>query len=174
MSDAAYNGLSLRTETSARSILAEAYLDHRGRGGFDAYSAGSRPAGNVDPNVLNMMQRRGMAVSGLRSRRWGEFPDSPPESSIPHPRSVIESLAICIPSDRAAGDRTLERASPGGGSGRCVHEGASRRGGIHYPGASRRSFTCACQSPTSTGRRCESASERSGSVAMRLRKTLDD
>ncbi|MGB8326653.1 MAG: arsenate reductase ArsC [Steroidobacteraceae bacterium] len=61
------------TGNSARSILAEALLNHRGRGRFLAYSAGSHPAGRVNPLALAALAERGVAAPGARSKSWAEF-----------------------------------------------------------------------------------------------------
>ncbi|MBN9342022.1 MAG: arsenate reductase ArsC [Comamonadaceae bacterium] len=75
------NVLFLCTHNSARSILAEALLNHLGQGRFRAYSAGSSPRGNQQPNPLGLqvLQRAGVPVDGLRSKSWDEFarPDAP-------------------------------------------------------------------------------------------------
>lgn len=73
------NVLFLCTGNSARSILAEALLNHLGRGGVQAYSAGSEPAGRVNPHALALLERRGVPAQGVRSKKWDEFaaPDAP-------------------------------------------------------------------------------------------------
>jgi arsenate reductase (thioredoxin) len=73
MSIAHRNILFLCTGNSARSIMAEAILNYRGRPTFTAYSAGSHPAGTVRPEALAQLERAHLPTEGLRSKGWGEF-----------------------------------------------------------------------------------------------------
>ena len=81
----ALNVLFLCTHNSARSILAEALLNHMALGAsgiqFKAYSAGSQPRENQQPNPLGLLvlQSAGIATHDLRSKSWDEFarPDAP-------------------------------------------------------------------------------------------------
>ena len=75
------NVLFLCTPNSARSILAEALLNHLGKGRFKAYSAGSSPRDKQMPNpmALHTLEKAGISTAGLSSKSWDVFatPDAP-------------------------------------------------------------------------------------------------
>ncbi|TAK50519.1 MAG: arsenate reductase ArsC [Betaproteobacteria bacterium] len=88
------NVLFLCTGNSARSILAEAHLNARGSAQFAGFSAGSHPAGAVNPFALELLQKHRIPTDGLRSKNWDEFA----APGAPHMDFV---LTVC---DAAAGE----------------------------------------------------------------------
>jgi arsenate reductase (thioredoxin) len=90
------NVLFLCTHNSARSILAEALLNHISKGRFKAYSAGSSPRDNQQPNPIGIevLKSAGISVEGLHSKSWDDFakPDAP-----------VMNLVITV-CDNAAGE----------------------------------------------------------------------
>ena len=96
MNDTPIHVLFLCTHNSARSILAEAALNHLGQGRFIAFSAGSSPRERQQPNplALQVLQAAGMATGGLRSKSWDEFAgDGAPQMDL--------VITVC---DNAAGE----------------------------------------------------------------------
>src|ERR1700693_1191870 len=71
--DRRYNVLFLCTGNSARSIMAEAILNHKGKPAFAAYSAGSHASGKVRREALRQLESAHIATAGLRSKSWEEF-----------------------------------------------------------------------------------------------------
>jgi arsenate reductase len=94
MGDKVYNVLFLCTGNSARSVMAEVLLNELGEGRFAAFSAGSHPAGQVNPFTLELLVKNGYPVANLRSKSWDEFA----APGAPHMDFVI---TVC---DSAAGE----------------------------------------------------------------------
>ncbi len=88
------NVLFLCTGNSCRSIMAESILNHLGGGRFQAFSAGSQPAGSVNPNTLTLLDDRGHDATDLRSKAWDEF-------ALP---GAVEMDFIITTCDSAAGE----------------------------------------------------------------------
>ena len=94
MSTPTYNVLFLCTGNSARSVLAESYLNSIGGDRFRAFSAGSHPAGKVNPFAIELLQKNRIDTAGLRSKAWDEFA----ESGAPQMDIIV---TVC---DQAAGE----------------------------------------------------------------------
>jgi len=88
------NVLFLCTGNSARSVMAESILNRIGSGRFKAFSAGSHPAGAVNPYTIELLKKHGHPVDQLGSKSWGSFEgtDSPRMDMI---------ITVC---DKAAGE----------------------------------------------------------------------
>ncbi len=95
MSEKIYNVLFLCTGNSARSILAEVQLNKLGRGRFKAFSAGSHPAGRVNPFAIDFLESNDFSTEGLRSKSWDEF-------AAPGAPVMDYVLTVC---DQAAGEQ---------------------------------------------------------------------
>ncbi len=94
MSDRIYNVLFLCTHNSARSIMAEALLNHLGAGRFQAFSAGSEGGPGPRPMTLKVLQAEGIPTDGLSSKTWDVFAQ---------PGAPVMDLVITV-CDQAAGE----------------------------------------------------------------------
>lgn len=94
MSERVFNTLFICTGNSARSIMAEAILNSLGHASFNAFSAGSDPAGVVSPFALEVIEKNNLSIEGLRSKNWNDF-------ALPTAPSLDFVLTVC---DHAAGE----------------------------------------------------------------------
>ena len=85
------NILVLCTGNSARSILGEMLFNHLGQGRVKAYSAGSQPAGQVNPFALETLQKHGIPCDGARSKSWDEFA----KNAVPTAPSFNYIFTVC-------------------------------------------------------------------------------
>ncbi|NJD34395.1 MAG: arsenate reductase ArsC [Betaproteobacteria bacterium] len=89
--------LVLCTGNSARSILGEMLFKHLGKGHIEAWSAGSKPGGVVNPMAIETLQKHGVPCEGARSKSWDEFavPPAPSHKGIPVPITFDFIFTVC-------------------------------------------------------------------------------
>jgi len=131
MTQRIFNVLVLCTGNSARSILGEALFNHLGKGRVRAFSAGSKPAGRVNPVALETLEKHGMVVADARSKSWDEFN----AGAVPGGLTFDFIFTVC--------DNAANEACPVWPGHRPRRTGASRPGPCRADRSAARSFETA-------------------------------
>ncbi len=122
-----FNILVLCTGNSARSILGEMLFKHLGKGRIKAWSAGSKPGGQVNPVALETLAKHGIPVADARSKSWDEFAvPSAPANAVA--RAVTPEDVQTAAPDAAVDGTGDEAQEAGAAAGRARGQGRSRVG----------------------------------------------
>ena len=112
------NILFLCTGNSARSIMAEAYMNQAAGGAWTAFSAGSKPTGKPNPFAIETLKRRGVDPGSPRSKSWDEFAARDNRASDDETPELDVVVTVC---DNAAGETCPLWPARAGAAPRTLH-----------------------------------------------------